>query len=159
VHIAQHLSPGRLEQQVLADRGDVRRARHELAVWLRDRGVTDSLVGEIELVAGEAMTNAAEHAHAFDRSAFHAESVIVGEMLTLRIVDGGTWLSSDEERRAFASSGETLRGWGLAIIRQLADDVSVENDGTGTTLTVRKGLYVDVPPSPDDAPPSDRSET
>jgi anti-sigma regulatory factor (Ser/Thr protein kinase) len=92
------------------------------------------LIDDVLLAASEALTNAAEHGHAFDGSLVEVGLGAVDTSLWLTVTDTGAWGSP----HAMAD-----RGRGIAIIRAVAQEVAIETTATGTTIRVLFDLPVE----------------
>jgi anti-anti-sigma factor len=106
--------------------------RRRLGRWLADLGMAEQDSVGVMVAVGEACANAAEHAYRDAEPGpmgVHAD-VDVDGVLTVRVWDKGTWRPPDRD------PGD--RGRGLLIMRQLVDEVTLdERDGTTVTLKVR----------------------
>jgi anti-anti-sigma factor len=106
--------------------------RRRLGSWLADLGMAEEDSVGVMVAVGEACANAAEHAYrdAEPGPMGVRADVDVDGVLTVKIWDKGTWRPPDRD------PGD--RGRGLLIMRQLVDEVTLdERDGTTVTLTVR----------------------
>jgi len=96
-------------------------------------------IEEIKLALIEACINAAEHSKSPDgRISINFE--IGADQLTIRIIDQGQGFDLrkvQEELRQRREQGKR-RGWGLAIMKELMDEVRVESTEQGTTVTMVK---------------------
>jgi anti-anti-sigma factor len=106
--------------------------RRRLGRWLADLGMAEQDSVGVMVAVGEACANAAEHAYRDAEPGpmgVHAD-VDVDGVLTVRVWDKGTWRPPDRD------PGD--RGRGLLIMRQLVDEVTLdERNGTTVTLKVR----------------------
>jgi len=98
--------------------------------WLRHAGADDQQVAEIVTAAGEAATNAVEHAGAEGDTPFEITGRVAGSSVLLTVRDSGEWR---------APRGED-RGRGLSLMRALMDSVEVEPGPRGTRVTLRRDL-------------------
>ena len=97
-------------------------------------------VDEIKIALIEACINAFEHSQSQDgRVSINFD---VGDRgLTIRITDRGHGFDLTrvqerlEERR---EEGQRHRGWGLRIMQELMDEVEIDSDERGTTITMVK---------------------
>jgi serine/threonine-protein kinase RsbW len=103
--------------------------RGALRSWLADAGVPGPDWPDVVLAVGEACTNAVEHGHASVGGDVEVTAQLDGGVLTIRVRDGGAW-------RTPGAPGD--RGRGIGIMRQLMEDVAVDSDGAGTTVTLRR---------------------
>lgn len=110
----------------VADLGIARRAVRRCFV-----GVPDSVVGDVQLIVSELMTNAIDHGPEGSVTIeLHRDDDVVGASVTspapaseLRATD--TWTVPD---------ADATRGRGLAIVRHLADEVEVRCDDEFLTI-------------------------
>ncbi len=120
-------SPDVLTLSVPATRDRIAAARASMRGWLAPRAVPPTLIDDVLLAASEALTNAAEHGHAFDGSLVELSLGMLKSSLWLAVTDTGAWGSP----HAMAD-----RGRGIAIIRAVAQEVAIETTAAGTTVRV-----------------------
>ncbi len=112
----------------------VGRVRERLRAWLDSLSLDPDDQLAILVAVGEACTNAIEHAYS-DGGAnlFRVEAGVRDGSLVCCVTDTGAW--KDNATR-------TARGNGLAIMRELMDEVLVDRrpNGTSVTLTYRPGV-------------------
>lgn len=123
-----------------ASLADVRRA---VGAWAEAAGLPESAARRLVLAVDEAVSNAILHSLGGDarrRVRLSAEALPGG--LTVSVVYGGSRFDPTEAR--VLAPEEALRqrathGYGLTLIRRLADDVRVSHDGgrNAVRLTVR----------------------
>jgi anti-sigma regulatory factor (Ser/Thr protein kinase)/putative methionine-R-sulfoxide reductase with GAF domain len=119
-----------LDLAVPARPHSLRRIRGDVGRWLRAVGATPSDVMDLQVAIGEACSNAVEHAYGAAGGTLTVRLEVVDVTVHARITDTGTWRP---ER-----SGN--HGRGLALMRQLTDEVGIERGPTGTTVTIRRRL-------------------
>ncbi len=108
--------------------------RRAVAQWLRLAGAGEDEVYEILVACGEACANAVAHAHpALSDSTFEVRARKEGSEIEITVRDTGRWRSPGEDRR----------GRGLAVMRELMDDVQIDASDRGTTVKLRRGLRGD----------------
>jgi serine phosphatase RsbU (regulator of sigma subunit)/anti-sigma regulatory factor (Ser/Thr protein kinase) len=121
---------GPLDLELAAEAGALAELRRRLHGWLPQAGAEREEAYDIVLATCEAAANAIEHAYgpgeARFRVAAHAEA---GEV-TVEVRDSGAWRDQRNPRR----------GRGLAVMRELMDEVSVNSDGGGTNVRLRRRL-------------------
>jgi serine phosphatase RsbU (regulator of sigma subunit)/anti-sigma regulatory factor (Ser/Thr protein kinase) len=113
-------------------------ARRALRNWLSEVGVGLDALYDITLAAGEACTNAIEHAYPPGEASFELEAALADGRVVVRVHDYGRWR---------APRGQN-RGRGLKLMETLMDEVVVERGPDGTTVELRRAL---VPAEGDDA--------
>ncbi len=125
--------------------------RRRLGAWLSALGMGEQDRVGVMVAVGEACANAAEHAY---RGSEAGPMTVTGHVdvdgvLTVTVRDEGTWRPPDRD------PGD--RGRGLLIMRQLVDDVVLDDQELGTTVTLslrlrhRPDLDVEREPSVGDA--------
>jgi serine phosphatase RsbU (regulator of sigma subunit)/CheY-like chemotaxis protein/anti-sigma regulatory factor (Ser/Thr protein kinase) len=126
---------GALELTLPAKAPSVPLARHRLRVWLDENVPELGRVarGDLEVAWSEACTNVIRHAYGPVEATFEATAVRDGDVVTLEVRDRGQW------RPARGKHG----GRGLALMRHLCEDVTVDRRSDGTTVTMRRALGSD----------------
>ncbi|MGQ0483649.1 MAG: SpoIIE family protein phosphatase [Pseudonocardia sp.] len=102
--------------------------RRVVKQWALAAALPEQLTGDLQLALGEALANAVEHAYGdvgIGDVAFELDRGVDGSV-RVGVRDWGSW------RPAPSENGH--RGRGLAMIRALATDVSVDTRGPGTRL-------------------------
>jgi serine phosphatase RsbU (regulator of sigma subunit)/anti-sigma regulatory factor (Ser/Thr protein kinase)/anti-anti-sigma regulatory factor len=128
------LRPGPFEYTV--ERADQLSAmRGAFGEWLSTLGVDPDEIGDLQLIATEAMSNSLEHAYVGTRSGVTQMCAELGPSgdLTCQVTDQGEW-------RGIGNSA-TNRGRGLSLIAHFADDLSVESEPEGTTVRFRRPVH------------------
>lgn len=131
VRLEQVTAPAFLAS-VAPDARELPGLRRRLAAWLRENGVGEDDARDLVLAAHEAVANAVEHGYGDG-----AEGDVVVEAsrradeIRISVRDRGTWTEG---------ATSTERGRGLLLIRGLSDDLVVEREPTGTTVTFRRTL-------------------
>jgi anti-anti-sigma factor len=148
--LAARLLPPRLHQRLPAVPGSIPVLRRAAARWARDAALSDEHLYDVQLVLGEAASNAVEHAYpsvperapdpAVDQAGPGPEfeysvTYRAGGAVEVTVRDFGCWRTPD--------SDPGWRGRGLALIHGLAREVHVEPTAAGTTITAT------VPAQPD----------
>lgn len=108
----------------------VARARHDLADYALQAGVSEDHVDRIRLAVSEAVTNAVRHA--YPRTTGPVQ-------VTATAIDAELWvLVADEGCGHQAPSGDPGLGWGLPLIAQACDYfVLAERSEGGTEARMR----------------------
>lgn len=102
--------------------------RHALRDWLVRCGLAEERVQHLLVAAGEACSNAVEHAYRDEPAGtVRLEASAAVDRLSVTVADRGSW------KRAVPDA-DHYRGRGLALIRALVDDVTVTPGPTGTTV-------------------------
>jgi anti-sigma regulatory factor (Ser/Thr protein kinase) len=105
--------------------------RRAVAQWLRLAGAGEDEIYEMLVACGEACANAVAHAHpALSDSSFELRARREGAEIEITVRDTGRWRPPGEERR----------GRGLAVMRELMNDVHIDATDRGTTVTLRRAL-------------------
>ncbi|MHA6792358.1 SpoIIE family protein phosphatase [Pseudonocardia bannensis] len=114
--------------------------RRRVAAWCAEAGLSEDAVTDLQLVLGEAVTNAVEHAYLGGAPGSVDIELILEPTgaVSVRVADTGRW------RPPPADPG--YRGRGLALIRELSEDVELEQGETGTLVRFR------LPPVPVEQP-------
>jgi anti-sigma regulatory factor (Ser/Thr protein kinase) len=82
------------------------------------------------LATCEAAANAVEHAYGPADAKFRVRARSEAGAVTVEVRDRGAWRDQRDPRR----------GRGLAVMRELMDDVSVNSDDEGTNVCLRRRL-------------------
>ena len=99
--------------------------------WLAELELPSVARAELVAAAHEAGANAVEHAY---RDGHVGDVTIegdVGEEITLRVIDHGSWRFG---------AGDPNRGRGMHIMRSLVDGIEVVRRDDGTTVILRRAL-------------------
>ena len=97
-------------------------------------------IEEIKMALIEACINAFEHSRSKDERVF-INFDIGDDDLTIQISDRGQGFDPERAREEVVNRRnrkETRRGWGLKIMEELMDGVSIQSDPNGTTITMVK---------------------
>lgn len=121
---------------VAADARNAGRVRDEFAGWLRARvDLDDVRFSDVVLAVNEALANAAEFAylqqHGMGTIDMEAVQDRAAATLTVTISDQGCWREPDPARQG------RVRGRGIPLMQALADDVTIDTSGLGTTVCLR----------------------
>jgi anti-sigma regulatory factor (Ser/Thr protein kinase) len=108
--------------------------RRAVGQWLRLAGAGEDEIYEVLVACGEACANTIAHAHpALSDSSFELRAGREGPEVEIMVRDTGRWRPPADEGR----------GRGLALIRELMDDVEIEPSERGTTVKLRRRLRDD----------------
>ncbi len=126
--------PEPLDLTFPADRGQLTPVRAALRSWLGRTGVSRRTLQDVLVAAGEACANAIEHGHRDapgQQIRLRAEATV--SRLRLTVTDTGRW-------RAAPPVADPLRGHGIALMRALVQQVTIESGRTGTTVAMDVAL-------------------
>lgn len=134
VVVVARLMPPPLRIAIEAEPKRLAPLRRAVGGWATLCGMSPDGVSDLQLTVGEAVTNAIEHAYgdtaAGDRAGVDLELALTADgSVDARVADGGRW------RPPPADPG--YRGRGIALIRELAQDVHIASSGSGTTVRFR----------------------
>jgi serine phosphatase RsbU (regulator of sigma subunit)/CheY-like chemotaxis protein/anti-sigma regulatory factor (Ser/Thr protein kinase) len=123
---------GALELTLPAKATSVPLVRHRLRVWLHENvPELDAMArSDLEVAWSEACTNVVRHAYGPADATFQATAARDGGAVSLQIRDTGQW------RPPRGQHG----GRGIALMRELCDEVLVDRRSEGTTVTMRRGF-------------------
>ena len=125
------LIPAPLRTRLPAGPRSLRTLRRAVAQWAALAHLPDERTEDLQLALGEAAANAAEHAYRGGDGTYDCEVTRAANgRLEVRVSDHGSW------RPVPAENGH--RGHGLRLIRELAEELSVERgpDGTDVRFTL-----------------------
>jgi anti-sigma regulatory factor (Ser/Thr protein kinase) len=123
---------GALQLTLPAKATSVPLVRHRLRVWLNENVPELDAVArcDLEVAWSEACTNVIRHAYGPGDATFDATAARDGEAVSLQVRDTGQW------RPPRGRHG----GRGIALMRELCDDVRVDRRSEGTTVTMRRNF-------------------
>src|SRR5262245_11167623 len=128
------MSPGtttRLELRATPEA--VRQGREAVATAAVELGLSSTVVDDIRLCVSEALTNAVRHAYEDDAGTVAVSVERRGQGVLVVARDFGSWTRADDRNRPES------HGFGLKIIRVLADESSVEQTDEGTVVSMAFG--------------------
>ena len=97
-------------------------------------------IEEVKMAIIEACINAFEHGNS-QEGRIDVNFDIGDDGLTISISDHGAGFDPEEVRLEVEkrrADGERRRGWGLTIMQELMDEVKIDSDDEGTTITLVK---------------------
>src|SRR6185312_2443072 len=123
---------GALQLTLPAKAGSVPLVRHRLRVWLHENVPELDKVArsDLEVAWSEACTIVIRHAFGPGDATFDASAARDGDAVALQVRDTGQW------RPPRGRHG----GRGIALMRELCDEVRVDRRPEGTTVTMRRGF-------------------
>jgi anti-anti-sigma factor len=98
--------------------------RRSLRRWLDQNGATCDELLSVVLASGEACANSIEHAYGAADAELDVVAVMADGTMTVSVHDSGRWRPPRGQHR----------GRGLALMRELMDDVTVTHGEDGTTV-------------------------
>jgi anti-anti-sigma factor len=127
-----------LDLEVPAVPASLAETRRAIARWLRRAGADVSDVTALQLVVGELVTNAVEHAY---EQAPESEAASATVRVHLHLTPQGV-LEAEVADRGRWRSGPTQpgRGRGLLLSTRLVDSLVIDRGSSGTTVHVRQRL-------------------
>jgi anti-sigma regulatory factor (Ser/Thr protein kinase) len=117
----------------------LRGARETLRAWLRAVDASTDEIDELVLSAGEALTNAIEHADARGPAIVELGASEHDGVVRILVRDHGSW--------RVRTSTDPTRGRGLDILRHFTDDVVIHRNDDGTTVEMSRRLASSGAPS------------
>jgi anti-sigma regulatory factor (Ser/Thr protein kinase) len=105
--------------------------RQRLQDWLASQGVSEREQFDVLLAASEAFANAVEHPQAPAAGVVDVEASMDADELELTIRDYGVWRNERER---------TEGGLGFPIMWTVMQDVEVDSQSEGSTITLRRRL-------------------
>jgi len=128
VALLLYRQPVPLEVELAADVSELASTRAALRGWLSRAGVGPDQSINVLIAAGEALANAIEHGH---RNRTGGTIVLlvsaVADRLHITVTDAGSWKPPEPVASAH-------RGRGIALMRALMHDVTIQPLATGTTV-------------------------
>jgi anti-sigma regulatory factor (Ser/Thr protein kinase) len=120
--------PAPLDVSFSAESEQLASVRAQLRGWLRSCDVGARIAQDVLVAAGEAIANAIEHGHRFrPGEQVRLRAVSTANQLRVTITDRGGW-------RATPPGDRSLRGHGIALMRALMQQVTIEPGPSGTTV-------------------------
>lgn len=143
--LKQYLSPEESrghaaeEYEIVVPMGDETEliAAHAVEELAKRHNMDAKSINQIKTALVEACINATEHSHSPDRKIYQ-KFTFDDKKITIVISNRGIRLT--DRRTAADESTESRRGWGLALIRRLMDEVHIEDVEDGTSISMTKYL-------------------
>jgi serine phosphatase RsbU (regulator of sigma subunit)/anti-sigma regulatory factor (Ser/Thr protein kinase) len=133
VVILLYRHPGPLQLTFPADLSQLAPTRGALRSWLARANVPKDVSVDVLIAVGEAVANAIEHGHRnTPDGVISMDATATGDRLRVTITDTGEWKTPQPEMNS-------TRGRGVALMRGLMHDVTIDAGSAGTTaqLTAR----------------------
>jgi serine phosphatase RsbU (regulator of sigma subunit)/anti-sigma regulatory factor (Ser/Thr protein kinase) len=128
VAILLYRHPGPLELDFPANVSQLAPTRSALRSWLTLADLESDQIVDVLVAAGEAVANAIEHGHRHrPEGRIRLSANALADMLQLTISDTGTWKPPEPTKNAH-------RGRGVALMRSLMHDVTIDSQTAGTTI-------------------------
>ncbi|MBB2991665.1 PAS domain S-box-containing protein [Mycolicibacterium iranicum] len=128
VALLLYRQPAPLDLDMAADVGELAASRTALRGWLDSGGVSADQALDVLIAVGEALANAIEHGHRdHPDGRVRLQAIMLPDRLQVTIVDTGKWKTP-------AEIPSVHRGRGIALMRALMHDVTIESHSTGTTV-------------------------
>lgn len=128
---------GRYSATYRSEPRNVAVARTAVANFARSCGFDGIEVGEIEMAAGEALSNAAEHGLRREGGSFTVRCSCRGDEIVIEVRDTGRGF---QPREPGGPSKDALpsRGFGLTIMRAFMNEIAYSQNGTVVRLVRRR---------------------
>ncbi|MGB7202049.1 MAG: ATP-binding protein [Pyrinomonadaceae bacterium] len=110
-------------------------AAHTIEEIARRHNVPQKTINQIKTALVEACINATEHSMSPDRK-IHQSVRVDADKITITISNRGVRL--EDKKQVEQPDDSARRGWGLRLMRQLMDDVQIEQTDDGTRITLVK---------------------
>ncbi|ULE33383.1 SpoIIE family protein phosphatase [Mycobacterium sp. IDR2000157661] len=131
VALMLYRQPAPLEIEIAADANELAPTRNSLRDWLTQAGVDSAQILDVLIAAGEALANAIEHGHRRSSGgSVSLRALALADRLHLTVIDNGEWKPPRPDPAAH-------RGRGIALMRALMQDVSIESSASGTTISMQ----------------------
>ena len=119
-----------LEVEMPAQAEELATIRHLIRRWVAANGGNDDDCAAFAIAVTEACANSVEHAHGPADATISVHAALVDGTASVTIGDKGDW----REPRG------GNRGRGIPVMREFMDDVEIESDEDGTTVTLSRRL-------------------
>jgi anti-anti-sigma factor len=142
--IAAHYRPAPLHQQLPAHPDQLPELRRAVRAWAHAAALPAELRDDLQIALGEAAANAVEHAYAANSDSGEFTYQVThccDGALNVEVCDFGQWRPEPPDNRH--------RGRGLAIVRKIATDVTVEPGAASTRIQFRVPAPPPNPPLPE----------
>jgi PAS domain S-box-containing protein len=128
VALLLYRQPAPLEIEVAANPDELASIRTSLRGWLGRAGVDSEQSLNVLIATGEALSNAIEHGHRGQPDgSVRLRAIVFADRLHLTITDTGSWKPPEPALNSH-------RGRGIALMRALIHEVTIQSRATGTTV-------------------------
>jgi serine phosphatase RsbU (regulator of sigma subunit) len=126
VALLLYRQPAPLEVDFPAEASHLAPTRAALKGWLTRTGMDDDQTLKVLIATGEALANAIEHGHRLlTEGNISLRAIALADRVHVTVVDAGSW------KPPVAAAH---RGRGIALMRALMQDVTIQQRATGTTV-------------------------
>ncbi|PRC42493.1 histidine kinase, partial [Mycobacterium sp. ITM-2017-0098] len=128
VALLLYRQPAPLDLDFAADVGELAASRTALRAWLDKAGVSTEQTLDVLIAVGEALSNAIEHGHRnHPNGRVRLRAIALPDRLHVSVIDTGTW-------KVPTDVSALHRGRGVALMRALMHDVTIDSQINGTTV-------------------------
>lgn len=132
VAVLLYRQPAPLEVEFPAEASHLAPTRAALKGWLSQVGMDADEILKVLIATGEALANAIEHGHRRPTDGrISLRAIALADRVHVTIVDAGSW------KPPVAAAH---RGRGIALMRALMQDVTIQPRATGTTVHMQTGI-------------------
>lgn len=125
---------GRYSATYRSDPKNVATARHAVANFARSCGFSTAEVLEIELAAGEALSNAVQHGRGRQGGTFIVRCECLDDSLVIEVRDSGRGFGRPQLHAPDETLGVPMRGFGITLMRSLMNEVGYSDNGSSVRL-------------------------
>jgi anti-sigma regulatory factor (Ser/Thr protein kinase) len=128
VALLLYRQPAPLELDLAADVNELAASRTALRAWMDKVGITPEQALDVLIAVGEALSNAIEHGHRNRPDGrVRLRAIALPDRLHVSVTDNGDW-------KIPTDLPSLHRGRGVALMRALMQDVTIDPQTTGTTV-------------------------
>lgn len=106
--------------------------RNDLRRWFEQAGIGQDTIDDLLVAFGEALTNAIEHGHVYDRGPIDLRCSLTSSRCEMVVSDRGAWRPPPPVNHH--------RGQGVRLMQVLMDEVRIEPSAQGTEVTLTRRL-------------------